>query len=70
LRITDSGTNVMLIEPKDEQLSQQVEMDDKGVRYAELVQVVADLRTGPGRSPAEAEALQEWMAANEEAWRG
>jgi len=70
LRITDSGTNVMLIEPKDEQLSRQVETDDSGVRYAELVQVVADLRTGPGRSPAEAEALQDWMAANEEAWRG
>jgi hypothetical protein len=60
----------MLIEPKDEQLSRQVETDDKGVRYAELVQVVVDLRTGPGRSPAEAEALLEWMAANEEAWRG
>ncbi len=70
LHITDAGANVMLIEPKDEQLSQQVETDDKGVRYAELVQVVADLRTGPGRSPAEAEALQEWMAANEEVWRG
>jgi hypothetical protein len=70
LHITDSGANVMLIEPKDEQLWQQVETDEKGVRYAGLVQVVADLRTGPGRSPAEAEALLEWMVVNEEAWRG
>ncbi len=36
---------------------------------APLVQVAADLLTGPGRSPAETEALMEWMTSNEEAWR-
>jgi len=30
---------------------------------------VADLLTGPGRNPSEAEALLEWMKKNEDAWR-
>jgi hypothetical protein len=31
---------------------------------------VADLLSGAGRSPAEAEALMDWMAAHEGVWRG
>lgn len=37
---------------------------------ARLPVVVADLLSGPGRPPAEAEALMDWMAAHEEVWRG
>ena len=32
-------------------------------------QTVVDLLTGPGRYPAEAEALLEWMERNLDAWR-
>jgi hypothetical protein len=70
LRPADSGANVMLIAPRDESLLHESETDDTGLRYAPLVQLAADLSTGPGRNPAEAEALLKWMAANEEAWRG
>ncbi|MEO5919448.1 MAG: hypothetical protein ABIQ17_07810 [Candidatus Limnocylindrales bacterium] len=41
----------------------------EGIRYAALAQVAADLLTSPGRSPSQAEALIEWMKANEHAWR-
>ena len=70
LHVTDAGANMVLIEPRDEALLREIETDDKGMRYAVLVQVAADLYTGPGRGPAEAKALLEWMAVNEEAWRG
>jgi hypothetical protein len=41
-----------------------------GLTCATLPLVVADLLSGPGRSPAEAEALMDWMAAHQEDWRG
>jgi len=40
-----------------------------GLRCAALSQVAADLLTSPGRGPSEAEALLEWMQANESEWR-
>ncbi len=70
LREADAGANVLLIEPKDESVLSVAVTDDEGVRWASLVQVVSDLLTGPGRSPAEAEALMEWMSSHEETWRG
>jgi hypothetical protein len=70
LRETDAGANVMLIEPRDERILTAASADDAGVRWAPPVQVVADLRSSPGRGPAEADALMEWMTANEEVWRG
>ena len=69
LRETDAGANVLLIEPKDASVLSAATADEDGVRWAPLVQVAADLLIGPGRSPAEAEALMEWMTSNEEAWR-
>lgn len=66
---TDAGANVLLIEPKDASVMSAATADENGVRWAPLVQVAADLLTGPGRSPAEAEALMEWMTSNPEAWR-
>lgn len=32
-------------------------------------QVAVDLLTGPGRNPAEGQALLDWMEINERAWR-
>jgi len=42
---------------------------DDSVVFGALPQVAADCLTGPDRMPSEAEALIEWMAANEDAWR-
>ena len=40
-----------------------------GITYARVTQVLLDLMTGPGRGPAEAEGLLEWMRENEEIWK-
>jgi hypothetical protein len=41
----------------------------EGVVYSRVTQVVQDLMTGPGRGPAEAEALLEWMRSKEDLWQ-
>lgn len=69
LRRTDSGANVILLQPDDEAIFENGAQID-GLRYASLPLVVADLLSGPGRLPAEAEALMDWMEQHEEAWRG
>ncbi len=69
LRRTDAGANIILLQPEDRTLYERASKDD-GLNYAPLPLVVADLLGGPGRSPAEAEALLEWMHTNEEVWRG
>lgn len=69
LRPADAGANVVLLQPNDEALLADADSRD-GLHTAPLPVVVADLLGGPGRSPAEAESLMDWMAANEEAWRG
>lgn len=66
---TDIGANVVLMEPRDSSILSDAVTDEEGIRWAPLVQVVADLLTSPGRGPAEGEALLAWMADNEEAWR-
>ncbi len=37
--------------------------------YAALSQVAVDLLTGPGRNPAEGQALLDWMETDERTWR-
>lgn len=69
LRRATAGANVILLQPEDDSIFDRAD-DRNGLHTARLPQVVADLLTGPGRSPAEAEALMDWMAAHEEAWRG
>lgn len=69
LRPTQSGANVQIVEPIDEEVFRGVSEKD-GLRYAGLPQVVVDLLDGPGRAPAEAEELIAWMKKNEEVWRG
>lgn len=69
LRQTDAGTNVLLLEPNDEGVFIGAAQRD-GVWYAAPSQAAADLLTSPGRGPAEAEALLEWMRGHEEEWRG
>jgi len=69
LRPADAGANVLLLVPDDEDPFDDPWVD-QGVRFAALPQVVADLLSGPGRGPAEAEALLTWMSENAEVWRG
>jgi len=69
LRPADSGANVLLVEPADRYVFERASKKD-GIMYAAPSQVAADLLTGPGRAPAEAEALITWMTEHEEAWRG
>jgi hypothetical protein len=65
---TETGANVRLVEPKgDFVFERTVEAD--GISYVAPSQAVADLLTGPGRNPSEAEALLDWMRKNEDAWR-
>lgn len=68
-RAADAGANVVLLQPEDDSLFERAD-DRDGLHHARLPLVVADLLSGPGRSPAEAEALMDWMAAHEEVWRG
>ena len=68
LRPADTGGNVLIGQPFDPVAFDRTEQDE-GVTYARVTQVAVDLMTGPGRGPAEADGLIEWMAVNEEAWR-
>ena len=68
LRPADTGGNVLIVQPFDPVVFDRTERDD-GITYARVTQVAADLMTGPGRGPAEAEGLIEWMEVNEETWR-
>lgn len=65
---TEAGTNVLLIEPKGDFVFERT-VEDGGLVYVAPSQAVADLLTGPGRNPSEAEALLEWMRVNEDVWR-
>ena len=68
LRPADSGANVLVGEPFDPVVFDRTE-DEGDITYTRITQVAVDLMTGPGRGPAEAEALLDWMRLNEESWR-
>ena len=68
LRPTDTGANVILVEPEDGAVFDGSSERD-GLRYAALPQVAADLLSSPGRGPQEAEELIAWMMAHEDRWR-
>ncbi len=69
LRTAEAGANVLLLVPDDEFVFEDTWIG-QGLRFAALPQVVADLLSGPGRGPAEAEALLAWMKSNLGVWRG
>lgn len=64
----ETGANVMLLEPKGDFVFDR-STTDEGVCYVAPSQVVADLLSGSGRNPAEAEELLEWMRRNVDVWR-
>jgi hypothetical protein len=63
LTSTDAGANVMLLVPFDEVVFDRTRADE-GVTYVAPSQAAVDLLTSPGRSPAEGEAVLEWMTRN------
>ena len=68
LRPADIGGNVLLVIPFDPVVFERAEFGD-GITYARATQVLLDLVKGPGRGPAEAEALLQWMQRNEDKWK-
>lgn len=68
LRDAPSGGNTVLLEPLADLAFERTWTQD-GLTFPALPQVAADLLTSPGRGPAEAEALIEWMEGNQDAWR-
>jgi len=64
----DEGANVVLLAPFDPVVWERSSRND-GLRYARPSQVAADCLSGTGRMPVEAEALLDWMLANERTWR-
>jgi hypothetical protein len=64
----DEGANVVLLGPFDPVVWER-STDEDGLRYACPSQVAADCLSGTGRMPVEAEALLDWLLANESAWR-
>lgn len=68
LREVDSGANVLLAAPSSQVVFERASEIDR-VMYAAASQVAVDLLTGPGRNPAEGQALLDWMENNERTWR-
>jgi hypothetical protein len=64
----DEGANVVLLTPFDPVVWERSTREDS-LRYACPSQVAADCLSGTGRMPVEAEALLDWLLANEHAWR-
>lgn len=69
LKRADSGANIILLHPEDDALYERTS-EVEGLMRVSLPVVVADLLTGPGRSPAEAEVLMDWMEEHQEVWHG
>ena len=68
LRPAETGGNVLLARPFDPVAFERTEYDD-GITFARVTQILLDLMTGPGRGPAEAEALLAWMRDKEDIWK-
>lgn len=69
LRATDAGANVLIAEPAYPALIRGARQRADGLSIAAPTQVAADLLTGPGRAPSEAEELIDWMVTHERDWR-
>lgn len=67
-RHVDSGANVLVATPAYDVVFDRAEVREEVV-FTAPSQTAVDLLTGPGRSPAEAEALLDWMESNVESWR-
>jgi hypothetical protein len=64
----EEGANVILLRPFDRVVWDRSTTKEK-LLHAAPSQVAVDCLTGPGRMPAEGEALLDWMQKNESRWR-
>jgi hypothetical protein len=62
------GATLIILRPPNDLPFVLIEKE-KGLRYAAPSQVAIDCLSGPGRMPAEGEALIAWMTVNEQTWR-
>lgn len=71
VRATESGANVVFIEPRTEAsfVFDRLQTLPDGARRVSAAQAAVDLLNGPGRDPQEAEELIRWMGTNEDEWR-
>jgi hypothetical protein len=68
LREVQAGANVLLATSMYNVIYARSQNVD-GVWFVAPSQAVVDLLTGPGRNPAEAEALLDWIERNSHGWR-
>jgi hypothetical protein len=68
LRQVRNGGNVVIARPYDQIVFERTWTRDSVV-YASVAQIAVDCLTGPGRMPAEGEALLEWMQHNAPRWQ-
>jgi len=68
LREVDAGANVLLATSTFDVVFERTQSYED-VTIVAPSQAVVDLMTGPGRNPAEAQALIEWMETNAKQWR-
>jgi hypothetical protein len=68
VRAADAGANVLLLSAFDDVVYERT-LEISGVVAVAPTQCVVDLLTGPGRDPAQADALLRWMEDHEDVWR-
>lgn len=68
LHPAETGGNVILGVPFDPVVFDRT-VSIEGITYVGVTQAAIDLLTGPGRNPAEAESLIEWMKENRDQWQ-
>ena len=68
LRETETGANVVLLEPLDPVVFDRT-VEHDGLRCVAPSQLAVDLLAGPGREPSQGEEMLSWMERNGQAWR-
>jgi len=68
LRQVKNGGNVVIAQPYDQIVFERTWTQDN-VTYASVAQIAVDCLTGPGRMPAEGEALLGWMQRKAPRWQ-
>lgn len=66
---TDEGGDVVVLLPPNRGVADWAVQDPRGFLWAARSQVAIDCLSGPGRMPAEGDALLGWMVDNEQRWR-
>ncbi|RSS80663.1 hypothetical protein EF919_40530 [Streptomyces sp. WAC02707] len=64
------GADLLLLKEPDPFVRKRAAFADNAVQYVDLSQAALDCLAGPGRMPAEGEALLDFMEMYPEQWRG